>query len=341
MNDSHGSTSQGFESTVRGFGSKTKGRKSEKDEKYPVKLVGAGADVFETFNGYSYERLRVWVQWITPQCAADWLKTSAPNRNFRPRRVEAIGRDMAVKKYVFTGSAIIFDEHREVIDGQHRLRACVAAGENNPSFRGFFSMVVSGVSGVRAMESIDDVAVRTIGDRLRIQLRIENANSCAAIALLLWQFSRPDRSSSWPKPTYAEVKSTFIKNKTEIEWAIGAIGSRIEPGISAGGAPTLAAFAFARPANPSLIDQAAVIFKSGEIPSDDHPMRKLRQLISASDPRVGNKSRTSQFSRHALGLVALGFLERLLVGSKKKGLPKPDVEVIARVSAMRAKARKS
>ena len=304
-----------------------------------VKLVGSNIDTFDTLNGYPYKRLRVWIQWVTPELAAEWLRTSAPNRNKRPRRVESIGRDMSGKKYVFTGSSIVFDEKNRLIDGQHRLQACVVAGESS-SFRGFFSLIVAGVRSDKAMDAIDDVAVRTHGDRLRMQLSIENANASAAVALMLWQLASPERSSSWRKPSYSEVKASFLKNQAEIEWANGAIGGRIEPGISSGGAPILAAFAFARPVNPLLIDQAAVIYKSGEIPSDDHPMRRLRSVISASGPRIGNKNQSSQFSRHALTLVALAFLERVLVGSKKRGLPKPDVEVISRINALRVKIRK-
>lgn len=304
-----------------------------------VSLMGAPPDLFEAVNGYPLSRLKVCIQWVTPDLMAEWLKTSAPNRNIRPRRVESISRDMGAKKYVFTGDPIIFDENDELIDGQHRLHAGLAACEKNPAFRGFFALIVKGVRRDKAIDALDDVAVRTMGDRLRIQLKIENSNACAAISLMLWQFASPDRSSSWRKPSYAEVKACFLKNRTEIEWAVGAIGSRIEPGISSGGAPIQAAFAFARPANPTIIDQAAVIFKTGEVPSDDHPMRKLRSTIAADDPRVGNKNRSSQFSRHALALVALGFLERVLIGSKRRGLPKPDVEAITRVSILRAKAR--
>lgn len=303
-------------------------------------LVGSSAEAFEFSNGYSYKRLRVWIQWVTPELAAEWLKTSAPNRHLRPRRIESIGRDMCAKKYMFTGVPIIFDDGKELIDGQHRLRGCLAAREKNPSFQGFFSTIVMGVRRDRAMDGIDDVSVRTMGDRFRIQLKIENANACAAVALLLCQFANADRSSSWRKFSYSEVKASLLKNRAEIEWAVGAIGARIEPGISSGGAPILAAFAFARPANPALIDQAAGIFRSGEVPSDDHPMRKLRSTVAVDGPRIGNKNQSSQFSRHALSLVALGFLERILIGSKKRGLPKPDVEVIARISILRTKARK-
>jgi len=302
---------------------------------HSVALVGAQAGAFESAQGYAYGRLRVWVQWVTPELAAQWLGAAGPNRNLRVRRVEAIERDLTAKKYVFTGVPIIFDEKGKLIDGQHRLNACVAAG------LGFFSFVVTGVRGEKAMDALDDVGARTHGDRLRIQLAADSANSASAVALLLWQFSRANKSAAWARGTYAEVKAAYVKNRVEIDWSARAIGPRIDPGVSSGGAPVLAAFAYARPINPPLIDQAALMYKSGDIPSDDHPMRRLRQFVTVGDRTgIGNKKTSSQFSRHALALVTLAFLERLLMNSQKRGVPKPDIAVLERIAVMRANARK-
>ena len=309
-----------------------------------VSMMGNSNAEFTKQTGYPLSRVKTWVQWATPDMCEAWLEGKPlteglkgkpmQNRNSRPRRVNTISKDMQEGNFEFTGVPIIFDSNGFLIDGQHRCKACVAAGV------GFFVAIVFGVDRHRASKGIDDVAARTYGDRLRMRLGIENANSCAATALIMWQFDQPLRSSSWPKPSYTEMEETYLKYQVDIDWAVTSIGSYIEPGLSSGGAPITAAFAFARVANPSLVESAALRYKSGKVDRDD-PMHKLRAFMASAPAKakVGNRNSSSQHSRHAVSLVALGWLERILTGSNNHKMPAVDVEVIGRISKMRGRGR--
>ena len=66
---------------------------------------------------------------ITPERAAEYLRVNVNNRKIRPLRVKTIASDIAAGKWQWNGQPIIFDTEGLLIDGQHRLTACVQAGK--------------------------------------------------------------------------------------------------------------------------------------------------------------------------------------------------------------------
>lgn len=62
---------------------------------------------------------------ITPQMAEDLLGKNTRNRNVSKVLVEAYARDMASNSWQFTGEAIKLSKDGKLIDGQHRLLACI------------------------------------------------------------------------------------------------------------------------------------------------------------------------------------------------------------------------
>lgn len=69
------------------------------------------------------------VRTITPQMAKKWLKTSenANVRHINQNRVFNLARLILDGKWVISNDAITLDRFDQVINGQHRLAACVAA----------------------------------------------------------------------------------------------------------------------------------------------------------------------------------------------------------------------
>jgi hypothetical protein len=65
---------------------------------------------------------------ITPEVAAQWLGDNIKNRPIQNSTVEAFKRDMLAGKWLFAGDPIRFNTKGELMDGQHRLTACVRAG---------------------------------------------------------------------------------------------------------------------------------------------------------------------------------------------------------------------
>jgi hypothetical protein len=77
---------------------------------------------------------------VTPENAKVWLSGRAPNRKSSPRAINILSEAMTSGGFMFNGESIIFDWHGRLLDGQHRLEACVLSGVP------FDTVVVSGVS---------------------------------------------------------------------------------------------------------------------------------------------------------------------------------------------------
>lgn len=71
---------------------------------------------------------------ITPDIARSWLDTNQNNRRINKRFVSQFVQDMKSGNWQITGDAIRFDSNGTLIDGQHRLRACIEAGASFPSY---------------------------------------------------------------------------------------------------------------------------------------------------------------------------------------------------------------
>ena len=66
---------------------------------------------------------------VTPEMAREWLlaNTDVPF-NSQPGKVDQYARDMASGHWPLMGEGIRFDEADQLVDGRHRLRACVQSG---------------------------------------------------------------------------------------------------------------------------------------------------------------------------------------------------------------------
>lgn len=115
------------------------------------------------------------VEQITPQLAEAFLQTSRGNRNFKDAKVRSYARDMAAGRWKVNGETIIFDKSGALIDGHHRLKACVASSAN------FSTCIVRGADQ-DAQQTIDMGASRTVGDVLSFRGE-RNSNHLNAVIL--------------------------------------------------------------------------------------------------------------------------------------------------------------
>jgi len=68
---------------------------------------------------------------ITPSLATEWLEQSQfDNRRLDDAKVQGIARDIKEGRWNFDGNPIRFDLNGNVIDGQHRLWAIMASGQD-------------------------------------------------------------------------------------------------------------------------------------------------------------------------------------------------------------------
>jgi hypothetical protein len=116
-------------------------------------------------------KLRIEQVNISPGIAQAWLDRNLRNRRVRRALVRRLASDIRNDKWEVSGDAIRFDTDGNLIDGQHRLMACVEAGKAIRSF------VVYGLDQ-SVQNVIDTGTVRSKGDMLALY-GVSNANSVA------------------------------------------------------------------------------------------------------------------------------------------------------------------
>ncbi len=119
---------------------------------------------------------------ITPQMAAQWLKANKHNRPIRSLQVSRLAHEMAAGNWLLNGETIKIAETEDVLDGQHRLLACIESGV---SFR---TLVVYGVNP-KAFSTIDQNVVRSTKDAVVLE-RPELPRHIAGVVAgaALWSF---------------------------------------------------------------------------------------------------------------------------------------------------------
>lgn len=130
---------------------------------------------------------RVAVRKITPQMAADLLSTNTGNRQIQERNMRALAADMADGKFILNGDAIRFSGTK-LIDGQHRLAACVASGVP------FETVVVVDLDGEECFPTIDVGKRRSFSDLLYINGN-HNTSTLSAIVVAHYNLTNNNYSS--------------------------------------------------------------------------------------------------------------------------------------------------
>lgn len=101
------------------------------------------------------------VMTITPEMATRWLEGNTHNRPLRQRDVDKFAKAMGNGWWALNGESIIFASDGRLMDGQHRLWACVESGTP------FQSIVVHGVP-LEFFTTIDQGRVRSHADHLHV-----------------------------------------------------------------------------------------------------------------------------------------------------------------------------
>ncbi len=98
---------------------------------------------------------------ITPAIAAKWLQHNHLNRQVRARQVEKLALEMRHQRWMLTGETIVIANTEDVLDGQHRLLACVEAGKP------FRTVVIYGISR-ESFKAMGQGIPRSGGDAVRL-----------------------------------------------------------------------------------------------------------------------------------------------------------------------------
>ncbi len=111
---------------------------------------------------------------ITPKKAAKMLKEHIPNRALKSHIVQRYARDMTGGNWDVNGQSIVISDKKELIDGQHRLHACIKSGTS------FSTFVTTGVDETSKI-TIDCGKKRQFAHTLQMDGVLNSTNVAGAI----------------------------------------------------------------------------------------------------------------------------------------------------------------
>lgn len=163
---------------------------------------------------------------VTPEMAQQWAERNTRNRPVRYGRVARFARDMTAGNWTLNGETIKFDVNSDIIDGQHRIYACIQAGVP------FESLVVTGLPP-EVQDTVDTGASRTMADQFT--LRGEPYGPLLA-AVTRWAYlwlhgARGGRghSASSGDPSHSEMSALLAAEPRLRDAAAWADGARKAP----------------------------------------------------------------------------------------------------------------
>ena len=139
------------------------------------------------------------VMTVTPEIAQEWTGLNTRNRPVRYTKVAQYARDMKAGKWMLNGESVKIDMTGIILDGQHRLYACIQAGVP------FETIVVRGLPP-EAQDTIDTGMARKFADQLTLRGEV-NAPLLGAIArwALRWLRGAKMSGATDLDPTHEEM----------------------------------------------------------------------------------------------------------------------------------------
>lgn len=182
----------------------------------PVVTPFKPPDVAATPNGTQPAVPKSETMTITPQIAQEWVTLNTRNRPVRYARVARFARDMKDGTWVLNGETVKIAADGTILDGQHRLYACIQASVS------FETFVIRGLP-MEAQDTIDTGAARTMGDQF--DLRGEShAKILASVTRWAYKWLHGERGTGRADtdPTHAEMSALLTADprlREAAEWA--------------------------------------------------------------------------------------------------------------------------
>lgn len=155
------------------------------------------------------------VERITPKLAEEYLATMVANRAPSATRVLEFAIDMEAGKWVINAETLKFNDKGNLIDGQHRLHACIMARTH------FDTYVIRGVDDPRAFATIDVGKTRTHGDIFSI-VGIKDPNVASGAATIIYYLKNGVLTNvNGPRGGRDREKIKRLMKGTKFEGAVG------------------------------------------------------------------------------------------------------------------------
>lgn len=152
-----------------------------------------------------HPRLHPIVVRMTPELAAECLKRNIRNRALSHKQVEKYIREMSLGEFIYTGDPIRFNSDGQLIDGQHRLEACVRSGVE------FDVTIVNGL-GDKVQNVIDSGRKRSVSDVLKMHEH-KYYNELAATVRSLYAISASKTSAV----ITSQEALNYVKDNPDLE----------------------------------------------------------------------------------------------------------------------------
>ena len=132
------------------------------------------------------QKMQIEIATITPDQAKAMLARNHKNRPLNPHHVTRMSIDMQKGNWIVNGDAIRLSDVGDLMDGQHRLNACVSSGVP------FQTVLVRGLDG-DAARTIDGGRKRTVADKFNMD-GVKNAKAMATALRLLGKVAAQSKS---------------------------------------------------------------------------------------------------------------------------------------------------
>lgn len=222
--------------------------------------------------------MKVEVMTITPPLAREWMERNIGNRHMRAAVVERYARDMEADAWQLNGETIVLNGDR-ILDGQHRLRACIQSG------RSFQSVVVTDADS-DVMRTIDQGLSRNSADVLRWRGYTLDPNNLAAAVSLTMRWDQGILLRGGMIPTAREVEQ-YLDAHPELDAAVRGVRHmrtaplRLRPSIAA------SVYAKAMRSSPEDAGEFFGRLWDGEELKRGDAILALRRLLISNAARVG------------------------------------------------------
>jgi hypothetical protein len=179
---------------------------------------------FITFKGKDYH---ITIETIDRDRAHYYLELNIRNRPLNQLTVGKYADLYRSRQWILNGEAIVIDDQGRLVNGQHRLEACVQSGQS------FDSFVIRGVDP-EAFKTYDRPRMRRTQDVLSIEC-FEHNSALAAVASTVWFWERGRILSQYPTPEPTELLDLCkLRPQLQASAAIGASSRKILPASIAG-----------------------------------------------------------------------------------------------------------
>lgn len=158
--------------------------------------------------------MQVQKETVTPRKSMEWLKRNVCNRPLSKKWVDGIAEAMTDGVFRFNGDTIRFNGNGDLIDGQHRLTACVQSGKP------FEAYIVRGLEH-DAFDTIDQGRKRTTADVFARQ-GYKHYTRLAAAVRWLWLYENflSLGSSGQPRPIRSDEANDILEKHPAIHAAV-------------------------------------------------------------------------------------------------------------------------